>query len=237
MFGWRARLGLIIPSANTVNEPEFYRYVPDGVSVHTARMHHTTASVENQLDMSEKMLACADRLETANVDVVVFGCTTGSLVRGAGYEEVVESELSERAGGVPAVATAASINRAFDALGVDSLVATTPYPAELDEREAEFLEESGFEVLDIEGLGMESAVAKGDLGPERAYREARRVARDEADCVFVSCTNYRTFEVINALERDLDTPVVTSNQATLWDALRTADVDYSDVDLGELFAH
>jgi maleate isomerase len=52
--------------------------------------------------------------------------------------------------------------------------------------------------------------------------------------VFVSCTNYRTFEVIERLEADLGKPVVTSNQATLWDALRTLGVD-DDLPLGRLF--
>ena len=235
MYGWRARIGLIAPSANTVNEPEFQAAVPDGVTVHSARMIHETASVDNQSTMVDKSLDPAAKLATADVDVIVFGCTTGSLVKGAGYEEEVEATISEAAGGIPAVATAASINRAFDALGVESLAVATPYPADLNDREAEYLEDSGYEVVTIDGLEIDSAEAKGDLTPEEAYEHGKAVDSPEADCVFISCTNYRTFGAIEALEADLGKPVVTSNQATLWDTLRTVGVDYSGVEHGALF--
>lgn len=235
MNGWRARIGLIVPSANTVNEPEFYTHLPDGVSVHTARFHHETASVENQSRMASKLDRCVDVLTTADVDVIAFGCTSGSLVGGPGYEEEIEAQLRESAGGVPAVATAASVTRALDVLGVESLVVTTPYPAELDEREVTFLEGTGFDVLDIGGPELQSAVRKADLPDTSTYREARTLDQSDADGVFISCTNYQTFEIIERLEADLEKPVVTSNQATLWDALRTVGVDYADIPLGRLF--
>jgi len=157
--------------------------------------------------MVEKSLDSAEKLATSDVDVVVFGCTTGSLVKGAGYEEEVEAKLREAAGGTPAVATAASINRAFDALGADSLAVATPYPASLNDREAEYLEESGYDVVEIDGVEIDSAEAKGDLTPQEAYDHGRAVDSPDADCVFISCTNYRTFEAIPALEADLGKPV------------------------------
>ena len=38
MFGWRGRIGLLVPSSNTTMEMEFHRHIPKGVSVHTARI-------------------------------------------------------------------------------------------------------------------------------------------------------------------------------------------------------
>lgn len=219
MHGWRGRLGLIVPSSNTTNEPEFYRRLPDGVSLHAARMHLRETNAEALAAMADEIDRCADLLSTADVDAVAYGCTTGSLVEGPGYDEEIESRIAERVG-VPAVATAASVKRAFDALGIESVAVTTPYVDDLNRRESEFLEAAGYEVLEIEGLGIEPNTEIGAQTPETAYRRAKAVDRDEADGVFVSCTNYRTFEVIPALERDLGKPVVTSNQATLWDALR-----------------
>ena len=37
-YGFRAKIGLIVPPTNTVNEGEWARMVPDGVTVHTMRM-------------------------------------------------------------------------------------------------------------------------------------------------------------------------------------------------------
>ncbi len=39
--------------------------------------------------------------------------------------------------------------------------------------------------------------------------------------VFLSCTNLATVEMIAALEEEVGKPVITSNQATFWNAIRT----------------
>lgn len=233
MNGWRGRLGLIVPSSNTTNEPEFYRTLPEGVSLHTTRMRLEDADAENLVDMANEIERCVELLATADVDAVAYGCTTGSLVKGSGYDEEIESRIEAEADAA-GVATAAAIKRAFDALGLDSLAITTPYIDDLNRREEEFLEEAGYEVVDMTGLGIRSNLEIGEQRPETAYREARKLDID-ADGVFVSCTNYRTFEIIEPLERDLGLPVVTSNQATLWDALRRLDVEPPEEAPGRLF--
>lgn len=234
MFGWRGRLGLIVPSSNTTNEPEFYRAMPTGVSVHTARMRLQDTNAAELASMTDDIERCANQLMDANVDAVVYGCTTGSLVKGPEYDTAIEERIADITG-VPTVATAASIKRAFEALNLTSLVITTPYIDDLNERERSFLEAAGFDVVAIDGLGIEPNTEIGTQWPEQAYREARRLDHSSADGVFVSCTNYRTFDIIASLERDLGKPVVTSNQATLWDAFNTLEVTYGGDDLGMLF--
>ncbi|MFB6298955.1 MAG: maleate cis-trans isomerase [Halobacteriales archaeon] len=234
MYGWRGRVGLIVPSSNTTNEPEFRSVLPSGISVHTARMHLEGTNTDELTRMAENAHSAADLLATADVDVIAYGCTTGSLVKGPGHDETIEHEIEDRTR-IPTVATAASIKRAFDTLGVDSLAIATPYIDELNERERSFLEDAGYTVTAIEGLGIEPNLGIGRRRPEIAYRRARAVDTETADGIFISCTNFRTFEIIERLERDLSKPVVTSNQATLWDALRRIDVDVSEFTLGRLF--
>lgn len=235
MYGWRGRIGLLVPSTNTVNEPEFYRHLPPGVSVHTARIPYEESRVEKQQQMIDQMQPYARDLVSANVDILVFGCTSGSLVNGPGHEEKIERILTDIGGGIPAVATAASILRAFDALDLDSIAVLTPYPDELDKREREFIEAAGHTVVTIGGPSVYSGEKKGDFTPETVYRLACELDSPDADGLFVSCTNFRTAEIIPKLEADLDKPVVTSNQATLWDALTTLGVDCADIPLGSLF--
>jgi maleate isomerase len=194
------------------------------------------ASTEEELvRMQDDLESGVKMLATADVDIITYSCTSGSLIQGPGYETTIEKKISDITG-IPSVATAASIKRAFDALGLESLAITTPYLPEVNEREAAFFEESGYDVVDIDNYRLSNPTKPLDAAtPKRAYREARAIDDAAADGVFISCTGYRTFEIIDKLERDLDKPVVTSNQATLWDALRTVDVDYSDIDLGQLF--
>lgn len=234
MYGWRGRIGLVVPGNNTVIGPDFYTAVPQGVSVHTAQMDVEGGDEEGFEDQEAEVERCSQVVADADVDVIVYGVTAGSLIRGVGYENEIEA-LIEDASGVPAVATAASIKRAFEALDLQSLAVSTPYIDELNRKEAGFLEASGYEVARIRGLGLDSVAEIGSQTPDATYREARAADVTEADGLFISCTNYRTFDIIPLLESDLGKPVVTSNQATLWDALRTIGVTGVDSDLGQLF--
>lgn len=236
MYGWRNRLGLIVTSSDRTSEGEYFRYTPEGVSVHASRMllEGGTADATTLERMTDDTERCAKLLATTDVDVISYSCTTGSLLNGVGFEEEIEQRI-EDATGIPAVATAASIKRAFDTLDMQSIAVTTPYIDELNELEKSYLQESGYDVVDMNGLGLETDEEICAKYPETAYRNARRIDCKEADGVFISCTGYRTFEIIQQLENDLGKPVVTSNQATFWDSLQSMGVDYSDIELGELF--
>lgn len=234
MYGWRGRIGLIVPANNTVLECEFAQTLPEGVSLHTTRTSGGEASAEDVKKQTEALDRCCRQLTEANVDVIVFGSTAGSFVREDGAMGI-EQEISEKTG-VPAVATAASVKRACQSLGLNSLAISTPYPDALNQREAEFFEDE-FEVVNIDGLGLDSALQIGEKHPEEVYQAASEVDLNDADGLFISCTAYRTFGILEQLEQDLDIPIISSNQATLWDALQTIQVDPSMVELGTLLSN
>jgi len=219
MYGWRARIGLIVPSSNTTMEAEFWRMAPEGVSVHTARMNLTDVTERALVEMESYARAAAARLADASVDILMYGCTSGSLVKGKGYDRRIAEELEEHSG-IRAATTSTAVLEALEELGISRVVVATPYIEGVNERERRFLEENGFEVLRIEGLGLVKNTEIGRQGPQTAYNLARRVYVPGADGVFISCTNFRTIEVIDVLERDLGVPVITSNQASMWFVLR-----------------
>lgn len=224
-MGWRARIGLVVPSSNTTAEPEFRRFTPNGVSIHTARMSLESVTAAALDAMADDAIRAARLLSHADVDAVAYACTTGSLLHGAGFDADLEDDLAATTG-VPAVATARSVDRALSALSVDRVAIATPYVADLDEREREYLEAAGYRVVAIEGRGLEDNTAIGELRPGDAYRHAHAVAADrDVDAVFVSCTNYRTLPAVETLEADLGVPVVTSNLATLWDVATVAGLE------------
>jgi maleate isomerase len=223
MHGWRARLGLIVPSSNTTMEPELWSLVPDGVSIHTARVPLQRVNVEELARMEEKAEEAAEMLSTARVDLVIYGCTTGSLIKGPGHDEEVAARLS-KASGRPAIATATAVVKALKELGAVDIGLATPYIDEVNEREVKFLEHHGFRVVDIKALKIEENAEIGRVEPARVYRLVRELDTRKADAVFISCTNLRTIEVIEPLERDLGLPVVSSNTATVWLSLRLVGV-------------
>lgn len=204
------------------------------MAVYSARMTLESVNEEELVDMADDVEAAVGMLGTAGVDAIAFGCTTGSLVKGVGYDEEIQRQI-ETIAGVPGIATSSAIMRAFEALDARSLAIATPYTDEMNEKEVDFLEGNGYEVVGIEGLEIEPNLDIGRQDPATAYRLARRVDDPAADAVFVSCTNFRTLEVIEALEEDLDKPVVSSNSATLWAALHLLNVETSSIGLGTLY--
>lgn len=217
---WRGRLGVVVPSSNTTVEPEFAAYAPEGIEVYAARMSLKSVTVEALDAMSDAAERAAQFLGDADVDSVAYACTTGSLLHGPGFDAELEATLREAADAA-AVATARSVDRALSALGAEQLAVITPYADELDEREASYLADLGYEIVTIDGRGLVDNTAIGRLSPTDAYEQVREVVSgaSDVDAVLVSCTNYRTLDVIDVLESDLGVPVVSSNGATLWDAL------------------
>ena len=96
-YGWKARIGLIVPSTNTVNEPEFWRLAPPGVTIHTSRvllLGQTTA--ESYIKMGQALDRAAEELATAEVDIIAYGCTSGSIIcpsRASGFVVRVRTSL------------------------------------------------------------------------------------------------------------------------------------------------
>jgi maleate isomerase len=221
LYGWRARIGLIVPSSNTTMEPEFSKIMPEGVSVHTARLKLVNVDAESLRKMAERSVEAAEDLATAEVDLIVYGCTTGSLLEGSRWEEELRLRM-EKATGITVITTAQAVVKSLKALGARKISVATPYIEELNEREKRFLEENGFKVIKIKGLGIVRNTEIGKQPPWVAYRLALEVARDsDADVLFISCTNFRTLEVINYLEETLQIPVISSNTSSAWLALRT----------------
>ena len=217
-FGWRGRIGMILPSANRVAEPELMDMLPSGVSLHTTRIKLAGMSPAELLASTEKVEEAAALLADTGPDLIAFHCTAVST-----YDADLELSLKRRiakASGRPAVATSDALIAAFRALGAKKLVLLSPYPQALNDREAAFLERHGLRVL--HEIGLDLPVAEhADIAPEEWHRQALAHRHPDADAYFLGCTNIRAVPAIAIIERDLGRPVVPSNQAILWHALRT----------------
>lgn len=236
MYGWRGRIGLLVPSSNTTMEMELHEALPEGVSLHTSRMPLRNVTEEELLKMEALAVEGARLLKDANVDIILYGCTSGSFIGGKNFEKELEGRI-EKEVNLPVVSTSSAVLEALSVVDAQRLLVITPYTDVINEREREFLEANEFEVLDIRGLGIEDNTRIGKLEPYEAYRLAKATFMDEADAILISCTNFRTFEIIELLEEDFGVPVITSNQASLWLALRELDIHDVIPGLGSLFEY
>jgi maleate cis-trans isomerase len=63
------------------------------------------------------------------------------------------------------------------------------------------------------------------------------VCRPEADALLCSCTAWRSVEAIAAIEARTGKPAVSSNQSTIWTALRALGITRPIAGFGRLLEH
>lgn len=235
--GKRGRIGLITPAPGSSTEWEFNRYKPEGVAVLTTRVPLFGISYEGIARMNGYVEQAAEMLaRSAVVDLILFSCTAGSFLEGAGFDEELISRL-EALTGVKTTTTSTCVVKALRALGVERVSVATPYSGEVNDLEKRFLEQSGFQVPCISGALLDRAQHTPRLPPETMAEYARRADTDRSDAVFISCTGLHVDSVIQPLERELGKPVLTSNQCGLWGALRALGLEDGLPGLGTLFEH
>lgn len=232
-YGWKAKIGLIIPATGSAPERDFNRYVPDGVAIFTQRVLFEKVDHSGLAALGDRVVEASKLLATAEPDLLVFGCTTGSLINGFGYDKELVRRIEE-ASGVPAITTSTALLEALKTLGTQKLVVSTPYSDAVNETEKKFLEDNGYEVLNIKGLGYTDPTMMPRTTFDKMYKLSRDVLMPEADTVFASCTGLGIIDYIPTMEQDLARPVITSNQVSLWYALRTLGIR-DRLNLGHLF--
>ena len=220
----RKKLGLILPSSNTTVEPDLHRVLPEHVSLHASRIWVVDVTHDDLEAMNRDAEMAARYVGTAEVDAIAYACTSGSFIGGPGYDQDLLARITAEAGGVPSVGTSPAMVEALRAVGIRRVSVVTPYTDEINEGLTTFLAAHGFEVLSMAGQQIVPNVEIGAQTPETILAFAKANLDPEADGLFLSCTNWRSMEVAEQLERETGKPVVTSNQATLWAALRALNV-------------
>jgi maleate isomerase len=229
------RIGLIVPSLNVTIEPEFNAYAPSDVSVHATRLLLPKGDKEHLAQMAQDTEPACDLLGTAKVNVIAYACTSGSLIRGIEWERDLAKRMESRVR-VPAVTTASAVIDALKKLHLSKLAVGTPYIDEVNAAERKFLEDNDIAVTQIKGLGYVDGETLHREPPETAMKLAESVDSSHAEGIFLSCTDLKTFTVIDEIEKALGKPVISSNSATLWKCLQVMKKDPPErTDLGILF--
>ena len=209
--------------------------LPEGVAVHTTRLRLIGAGRDELLAMTEKVEEAAALVSHAGVDLIVFHCTAVSTFD-VGMEASLKARITETTG-KPAIATSEALVSAFRTLGAKRIVLLSPYPRDVNEREVDFFRHHQISVLHEVGLDLQGGgAAYSEVEPAAWYRLAMANRHADADAYFLSCTTIRATPVISMLERDLGKPVITSNQAMIWHALRTGGVRDEVTGFGQLLS-
>lgn len=218
------RVGLLVPSSNTVMEVDLYRHLPGHFTLHTARMYleETTREAEKRM-IEEFAPQAAASVKTARPHFVVFGCTSAGSLGGVQYDQEICERLSEITG-VPTIGVFSSVRETLRRLAARSIAVITPYVDDLNHSIREGLEKDGFEVLAIHGMGIDVNFELAMVTPEEIAAFSMEKLKDiKAEALFFSCTNFRAMEALPLLKKQFGSSIVTSNSATLEAILAVAE--------------
>ncbi len=218
MYGWRGRIGLLVPSINTTMETEFWKIAPPGVSVHVARIaggRHGTPEELRSMESAAK--TSAEQIAMIEPDVVVYGCTSGSFFEGPEWNERICEELTKITG-APTVTTAGAMVAGLNQGGHKKVDIVTPYVDTTNARLIEFLRLNDISVGKLSTFDMLDMFDHAKIQPKEIYQKVKENITPDSEAVFISCTQLRALEVIDMLEQDIGKPVYSAVQASAWQA-------------------
>jgi maleate isomerase len=217
----RRRIGLLLPSSNTTQEPEFTRILPDGVTLHVARLPLRTVEADATTRIVDDIETESRKLADADVDAIVLAATAPSSRNGIGYDQALIGRI-ETASSRPATTASTALIQALGVLGVQRLAMAAPWSDPVNVMAAGFIEASGVKVLAQSAMGHVSNLEIGLLAEQTAFDMGVAVDRDDAQAIMLACGNWLTLGIVERLESVTGKPVLTTNQVSLWAVLRLA---------------
>lgn len=220
----RAKLGFVLLATEQTIQDDMMQLRPDGVGIHFSRAPIPDCiSVETLHAQLESLAGAAELLlPDGSLDVVCYACTSGSVVMG---DESIRAALAAGAPAATPTTLISAVVAGLHAVHARRIAMATPYVEPINRIEAEYLRRHGFEIVNVEGLGLEKDSEMVRVESSFLFELGKAVDCRSADAVFISCGALRSLEITEDLERELGKPVIVSNQAMMWHCLRLAGVD------------
>jgi maleate isomerase len=232
----RGSLGFILMSTDLACEADIFAMAPEGVGIHITRLKTDDYTTSETLARHiEYMADAASRLQPdMKPSVISYCCTSGSIVC---REENVFREIRKGAPYAQPMCIVTGVMDALREVGAKKIVVGTPYLDDVNTAEAEYLLAAGFDVLDIQGLRLETGVEFGMVEPSYWKEFALEIDQPDADAIFLSCGGIRSLAVLDEIEQAAGKPVITSNQAQMWSCMRRAGFMDELEGFGQIFKH
>ncbi|MDP6706391.1 MAG: arylmalonate decarboxylase [Alphaproteobacteria bacterium] len=225
-LGQRAKIGVVVPSTNTIVQPDFDALRPDGVTNHVARIMIPNMAIQNDDDFLELMkkvegelYAAVDRVMTAAPDYLVIGISSTIFWDGYDASEKRRQALEDHTG-IPTSGGSFALAAALEAYGVKKVAAFSPYQPIADAQVTKFLTDRGFEVVRFKGLRCADPHAIAAVSEDELRRLLIEIDGDDVEAIVQVGTNLSMARLAAEAERWLGKPVIAINPATYWHTLR-----------------
>ena len=252
-----ARIGLLVPFTNVNLEADMSLMRPDGVSFHSTRLggydEHEIPDADQMAGLGASSLdEPLELLTGTRPDLIMYGCTSATLTHGPAFDRQLAAQIKDMSG-AQSVTAAGALVHGLKHLGISRIAFASPYTPDINQAAMDYLTDCGAQIVSSAAVTEQlDNTGQGDLTPQDVFDLGKRAvgggegavggegaaaaaAAVAAEALVLSCTEMRSVEAINALENDLDIPVVTSNQAMLFEAMQKLDLPTQAVPFGRLF--
>lgn len=221
---YSARLGLIVLQSDETIEQEFRSSIDDQklALYHSRIPSQPTVTPQTLATMHDDLPKAAELLSSSiQFDVIGYACTSGATVIGS---ELVKSLVQSKHKNVCVTDPIDSAVASFKKLNCKKIAFVSPYEASVTTLLSNHIKDKGFEIVKTISFDEKNESAVARIREEDSLRAIVEVANSECDCVFISCTNLKTFSIINEAEKEIGKPVISSNSALLWNMMKLANV-------------
>jgi len=204
-------LGLIFPPANTPVPPEAYLMYPSGVQFLSLGVGLERMTPEGYDQVVGRIVPAAQKLAADGANAIAVMGTSLTFYKGAAFNQQLKESIT-KATGLPSTTMSTAIIDGLKAVSGHRLAVATAYNEEVNRRLRAFLEESGFEVLVVKGLGIERFEDRPPVTQDELLKFSVGVWKSapKADALVISCGALKTLELLAPLEQRCKVPVVSS---------------------------
>ncbi|MGC1506708.1 MAG: Asp/Glu racemase [Sulfitobacter sp.] len=218
------QLGLVVLQSDETLERDMRRLLPLETEVLVSRVASGTELDTKMIAGMESRLTGAAALlpRGAQIAVAGYGCTSATAQIGAArVAALIQSGVPTAHVTDPVTALIA----ACSALGIARLGMITPYVANISDQLRVVVENAGIRVTCFASFEEKTEANVVRIAADAVHAAAVEMGQDQkCDAVFLSCTNLRTLGIIDAIEAEIDKPVLSSNQVLAWDMMRLAGI-------------
>ncbi|XP_061168532.1 maleate isomerase-like [Saccostrea echinata] len=218
----RVHIGLVQLSTDCSLEMDWAKLSGTQAAVFSSRVYYSSYLTPEELRQIAAGIPASAKLiaQDLPMDVMVFGCTSASIVIG---EEEVARLLTEDHPGIPATNPWSAAKASFSHFNAKKIAVFSPYTPEVNYALHQQLSASGFDVVRLGSLGIERDTEITFVSYDSVRTGLETLLKgSDAELVFLSCTNLRVLDHLADIEEEFGIPAVCSNAAMFWHAMELA---------------
>ena len=227
MYGWRARIGSISAAPTDALPYEFYKIVPEGITLMQTTLAIAEVKEKNLNQAGKRVESVALTVAREGADAIILGGAPMVYTKKSGADRILSDRIA-RLTGIPVISNMSAMMDALKALGCQKILVVNIHDQATNKKLKPFLEGSGFKVIGMGAYGLLKNSEINRVTRQQAYHFVTDTFKQHrnkgAQGVLITCANWPTSLLASKWEADFGIPVVTSNLAKIWAALKTLEI-------------